>query len=165
MDLSLILWLRSYSWLTFKEKFMPKVLNVVLFHFKPVSEKGCDWEPWLEPIHIASDFDILSLQPELSVNLSMVLNNYLNEASDPSIKQVESSANKLILSWLFSTGMPFIWEFCLIAKAIVSITNKNRYGDMGHPWKTPLSISIGLSYCHNLKHNFSFQNKIPLSSQ
>ena len=74
IDLCFIIWLRSYNCFVFKEKWMPKVLKVNLFHFKPLSANGNSWVPFLDPIHIASDLDTLSLQPELWENISIVSN-------------------------------------------------------------------------------------------
>ena len=76
---------------------------------------------------MASDLEMLSLQPELRENFSMVSNKDLKELFDPSIKHVESSANKEIFNSLPTTGIPLIMSFCRIASAIVSITNKNKY--------------------------------------
>ena len=83
---------------------MPRVLKVYLFHLRPFSKNGNFSEPFKEPIQIASDLEMLSLQPELSENKPIISKSDLKELSEPSIKQVESSASKEILKSFLQLG-------------------------------------------------------------
>ncbi len=134
---------------------MPKVLKSFLFQERPLPENGVLEEPLHEPIQIASDFE-----PEhLAKKICKISNKCLKESSEPSKKQVESSANKEILTSLSRTGIPLILTFCLIASAIISITKRNKYGEMGHPWNIPRFISKALVK-KNIIDNITFPIRI-----
>ena len=88
--------LRSYRELTFKEKLIPKVLNVLDLHLKPESWNGKTSLFLKLPIWITLDLDILILQPEKEANWSRVLKRVWKYFRPPCKKQVVTSANKLI---------------------------------------------------------------------
>ena len=94
-------------------------------------------QSFLEPIHRASVFLMLSLRPDTLPKVSIKTKDSKQDSLEPSRMSVVSSAYWLNLNSLPFISIPLIFCFFRMASASTSTDRINRYGDKGQPCLTP----------------------------
>ena len=117
---------------------MPSILMLSFVHSKSTVVLIFTFLFLMAPILNMLLLSKLTFRPEMLENIIIVQTNSVNVSSSNRTNIWVSSAYSLILCSLFPILIPLILEFWRIFMANNSEAMMNRYGESGHPCRTPL---------------------------